>query len=84
MMPEIVEKVLALRRAGQSCRAVAAALGVGKSTVQRIAPGFRFRCPDCGVLLRRLPCVSCSLDGDIKKHQETSRTIKEHRTVTGM
>jgi len=70
MMPEIVEQVLALRRAGRSCREVAAALGVGKSTVQRIAPGFRVRCPDCGVKLRHLPCLSCWLGLQQTKHQK--------------
>ena len=70
MTVEIVEKVLALRRAGRSCRDVARALGVGKSTVQRIAPGYRLRCPDCGVKVRHLPCLSCSLGLQQTKHQE--------------
>jgi len=82
MMPEIVERVRTLRRAGRSCRDVARAIGVGKSTVQRIAPGYRLRCPDCGARVRRLPCLSCALDEDIKKHQETSKDIGGRRDAT--
>lgn len=59
MSKDAVRETRRLRRRGFSCRETARRVGISKSTVQRIAPGWRLRCVKCGATLNQCFCVLC-------------------------
>jgi hypothetical protein len=72
MLEHVIEAIRRMRRRGATCREVAAELGVGKSSVHRVSPGYRKVCPRCHATLTTAVCLACRLESP-KPDQETSR-----------
>lgn len=62
MLDHLVEAIRRMRRDGKSCRETAEEIGVSKSTVHRIAPGYVRRCPTCRARLTGTRCLACELE----------------------